>query len=544
IKKITIDGITFSSDFDSGNLGRVERDDRGRFRVWPAPDCQGTEHQRKSCLWWYFSVRGGEPNQKIRIVVMNVGKAIALYKHGMRPVARRGVQGGWARLKTPVACKEVKGSKGKLWTVEFTCTLPGPLQKNARRSRSAKAGAKAKAQVEDPQIQTKVQASALPGAAGASAGQTKDGAKTEAEYGISGSIESAADIQKVAQAKHNNIYFFREHLTNSVEGRRVDLLTITDFDGYEQCAQTEPFIHDRLFPDRSKPRPTIGVGKETVFVSARVHPGETPGQFAFLGLLRLLLDPADPRARALRRRYVFRLVPMLNPDGVCHGHTRHDTLGQNLNRHYTAPDPETAPAIFAVREAMHYLKERCALTAYFDCHAHNTKRGCFVFGNQLDGVRQQTDNQFVAQLMALNTQHFEYAACKFSKGHMYRVDPGDRGLPATGTGRVGFFLQLGLVRSYTLECSYATGKKLNQLAATTNNAHLSDAPQSRRPPKYLPEHWRDVGRSFLLALLDVEGRNPQSRLPNHKFRTLDQVKQSIYRTLKQDPLYSEAPPYP
>ncbi|CAM9478231.1 unnamed protein product, partial [Heterosigma akashiwo] len=498
IKKITIDGITFSSDFDSGNLGRVERDDRGRFRVWPAPDCQGTEHQRKSCLWWYFSVRGGEPNQKIRIVVMNVGKAIALYKHGMRPVARRGAQGGWARLKTPVACKVVKGSKGKLWTQEgepdgwentetyFAFCFPYSY--------------------EDCQEEL---------------------AKIEEEYGISGSIKSAADIQKVAQAKHNSIYFFREHLANSVEGRRVDLLTITDFDGYEHCAQTEPFIHDRLFPDRSKPRPTIGVGKETVFVSARVHPGETPGQFALLGLLRLLLDPADPLARALRRRYVFRLVPMLNPDGVCYGHTRHDTLGQNLNRHYTAPDPETAPAIFAVREVMHYLKERCALTAYFDCHAHNTKRGCFVFGNQLDDVRQQTDNQLVAKLMALNTQHFEYAACKFSKGHMHRVDPGDRGLPATGTGRVGFFLQLGLVRSYTLECSYAAGKKLNELAATTNNAHFSDAPQSRRPPKYLPEHWRDVGRSFLLALLDVEGENPQSRLPNHKFRTLDQVKQSI-----------------
>lgn len=39
----------------------------------------------------------------------------------------------------------------------------------------------------------------------------------------------------------------------------------------------------------------------------------------------------------LRKHFVFKIIPILNPDGVYRGYYRLDTKGQNLNRYYTNP---------------------------------------------------------------------------------------------------------------------------------------------------------------------------------------------------------------
>jgi len=195
-----------------------------------------------------------------------------------------------------------------------------------------------------------------------------------------------------------DVYFARELLLNSLEGRRLDLVVISSKEGMTSESMT-PIPH--LFPDRNSQRPRafrwappslkeplggrhqVEGTKRIVIISARVHPGETPASHVWLGLVAFLLS-ADPRARELRRRYVFWMVPMLNPDGVSKGHWRADTLGRNLNRCYEAPTIEEHPTIYAIDKLLAQASATGALAMYLDLHAHCNTRGCFLYGNALE----------------------------------------------------------------------------------------------------------------------------------------------------------------
>lgn len=162
------------------------------------------------------------------------------------------------------------------------------------------------------------------------------------------SFDTNPDLTTVEDL-YNEIYYCRELLTYSVEQRRIDLVTITSYHGI--MAEREDRIPD-LFPEGLRHRCHKFRNKKIVFISSRVHPGETPASFVLNGFIKLLLDRKSQIASALRRMYVFKIVPFLNPDGVCNGMYRSDTLGHNLNRVYTSPDPNKHPSIYAVRKLL------------------------------------------------------------------------------------------------------------------------------------------------------------------------------------------------
>ena len=317
------------------------------------------------------------------------------------------------------------------------------------------------------------------------------------------------------------IYYHRELLIRSLDGRRIDLLTISGTNGLlERYEEGLGGFGAGLLPEGGE-RPRAFDGKPVFFLSARVHPGETPASHVFDGLLELLLREHDPRAVALRSRFVFKLVPMVNPDGVFRGHYRADTLGHNLNRCYGEATLERHPSVYAIAAVVRQLHACGSLKYYIDTHAHATKRGCFLYGNALPDDAAMVENVLFARLVAANCKWFDFAGCCFTEKNMYRADQRD-GLSKAGSGRVSVYKATGLTFVYTLECSYNTGRLVNRLQPlAVPKGHdkrridsLSPPPPPARSasPKYTPESWRAVGRALAISALDLLEVNPCSRL--------------------------------
>jgi hypothetical protein len=85
-----------------------------------------------------------------------------------------------------------------------------------------------------------------------------------------------------------------------------------------------------------------------------------------------------------------------------------DQHGQNLNRYYLEPDQTLQPAIFAAKRMLDHYSEMGKLCLYLDFHAHASKRGCFIYGNVMNNLEDQIQNQMFTRLIALNTPHFDY----------------------------------------------------------------------------------------------------------------------------------------
>jgi len=160
-------------------------------------------------------------------------------------------------------------------------------------------------------------------------------------------------IGSAAASEHVQV----EHLGQSLEGRDMNLLRITDASG--------------AIPEEQRSK---------VWLIARQHPGETMAEWFVEGFLERLLDADDPLARVLLERCVFFVVPNMNPDGSVRGNLRTNARGANLNREWLAPTLETSPEVFLVRQRM----EQTGVDLCLDAHGDEALPFNFVIGS--DGI--------------------------------------------------------------------------------------------------------------------------------------------------------------
>ncbi|NXX82129.1 CBPC3 carboxypeptidase, partial [Urocolius indicus] len=183
--------------------------------------------------------------------------------------------------------------------------------------------------------------------------------------------------------------------------------------------------------------------RKAVILTARVHPGETNSSWIMKGFLDYILGDSG-QARHLWDTFVFKVVPMLNPDGVIVGNHRCSLTGQDLNRKYRSNMKKCYPSVWYTRNMIKRVMEERNVFLYCDIHGHNMKQNVFMYGCE----RKQQ-----ATALYLQPHVFPLLLSKSCPDKFSLPDCCFRVLKNKGsTGRVVMW-KMGIKNSYTLEAS-------------------------------------------------------------------------------------------
>lgn len=83
-----LDGLIFTSAFDSGNATRVEQVAEDEYALWTARDCEGTPYANGCRTWFSFCVRGVAPGRTVRFQIHNMNSQGNVRPAQSEPVPR------------------------------------------------------------------------------------------------------------------------------------------------------------------------------------------------------------------------------------------------------------------------------------------------------------------------------------------------------------------------------------------------------------------------------------------------------------------------
>jgi murein tripeptide amidase MpaA len=90
------------------------------------------------------------------------------------------------------------------------------------------------------------------------------------------------------------------------------------------------------------------------------------------------LSGQSVEAQTLRDHFEFKIVPMLNPDGVINGNYRCSLAGVDLNRKWDSPVQRLYPTIHHLKKLLTTLQTQNGVAVYCDFHGHSKHPNVFM----------------------------------------------------------------------------------------------------------------------------------------------------------------------
>ena len=218
------------------------------------------------------------------------------------------------------------------------------------------------------------------------------------------------------------IFFNRKKLCSTIIGNEVEYFSINN-----TCIKY-PFSSTNI------------ENKKGVVLFGRQHPSETVGSWTIKGAMDFLLGDSD-EANYLRDNFVFKIVPMINVDGVICGNTRTSLSGCDLNRRWSNPNIILHPEIFYTKEMIMNFSEKYKIECIVDFHGHFGAFNSFFYGNYKE------DNLVMGK-------YFPFSCAKKSKVIQFEKSKFKMPKYKRGTGRINLFNELNVENVVTLETSY------------------------------------------------------------------------------------------
>ncbi|KAL4449715.1 hypothetical protein ABPG74_008088 [Tetrahymena malaccensis] len=365
--------LKFDSNFESGNLFAAFKISEKEYDLV----LQNDINSKGNTQWFFFSVRNMIKNQMVKFNIVNFLKNDSLFNYGMKPV---------------VFSQQDNKQNGNSWSREgFSVSYE---KSNILR----------------------------------------EGSNSKYYYKLSFSYQfkytndtvyfahcfpyTFSDLQKFTASLLNDpirkCFISKKLLCYSIAKNKCDIFTITSSSYFDNENEQKDKENISSFQDVLSPlkRPhQLKDKKKIVFLTARQHPGETPASYMIQGVMEFLTDPNDEQAAFLREHFIFKIIPMLNPDGVIHGNYRCSLSGVDLNRQWSNPSRELHPTIYFAKNAIiKYCTERkCRFLC--DFHGHSKKMNSFFYGNPYE------EDPYLPKLIPMECQNtnkgIDFRSCTF-----------------------------------------------------------------------------------------------------------------------------------